>query len=190
MSNDPPIPAVPRETAENFGQLLTQKQDACTHGNRDKIGACLDCTYDLGVTLYADLAALRVQLAQVEQDLSEGRRIFRAVQEQRDGLEREIEATEAEVARLTQEKDELASTLNSPDKWMRWCDSRVLERCERAEAELETRQQAIKKLHSALERYATHARDCPLTQMLATDENHIYSWPADTCTCGLAKVLK
>ena len=62
-------------------------------------------------------------------------------------LERELaaqkavtDAAEQQVQTLTRELEEICTLktdiLDSPDKWMRWCDHKILERAEAAEARL------------------------------------------------------
>jgi hypothetical protein len=47
----------------------------------------------------------------------------------------------AEVSRLREALHQALELLHSPDKWMKWCDHNVLERCELAEADVSRLQQ-------------------------------------------------
>jgi hypothetical protein len=47
------------------------------------------------------------------------------------------EALTASLRAMQEERDKLLAIVESPSKWMQWCDSRVLERAEAAEAELD-----------------------------------------------------
>ena len=52
-----------------------------------------------------------------------------------------------EIARLTKLETECWS---NPEAWMKWCDVRVLERAERAEAELDTQNRALAQCRALL----------------------------------------
>lgn len=76
-------------------------------------------------------------------------------------LEKLLRDAEAEIARLTQELDELLTlrteVFENPQKWMRWCDKRVLERAEAAEADRDAARRATKELRA----YVRHKPECP-----------------------------
>jgi hypothetical protein len=59
------------------------------------------------------------------------------------------ETAEADVSRLREELNQALELLHSPDKWMKWCDHKVLERCELAGAEVSRLQQENAKWKAA-----------------------------------------
>ena len=50
-----------------------------------------------------------------------------------------LELWDAQAAQIQQKDD----TLNDPQKWMRWCDHKMLERCEAAEAQIQQLQEGM-----------------------------------------------
>lgn len=95
----------------------------------------------------------------------------------------------AAVGALQQENDVLHKTRveiwEKPDKWVRWCDIRILERAEAAEAQLQ-----------ALHPYLRHKRTCNLSGgMVETSpgfmvRKDLMPGYKKECTCGLATLTQ
>lgn len=61
---------------------------------------------------------------------------------------------EAEVMRLRSELNEALELLHSPEKWQKWCDIRMLERCEATEAEVVRLRSCVQQLKEVMENAA------------------------------------
>ena len=80
-------------------------------------------------------------------------------------------------------RDEALKVLQNPEKWMKWCDIRVLGRCEAAEATI-----------LRLREYVQHKRDCLMAkdvdgQFYISIGGGLASLVKRDCTCGLATAL-
>ena len=79
------------------------------------------------ITRWASTIFLTQRLRKMADDVEQAVRDIGTLRDQRASLT-------ADLAQARQERDKALVVLQSPDKWMKWCDSRVLERAEAVEA--------------------------------------------------------